>query len=275
LNDVEFWLFVAMGKQTGCNPYLREIWAVKYNNQCNIFVGRDWYRKSAQACDDYDYHYSNAIYSNDTFNIPKWDISKIEHIFDLKKRWELVMAYCIVKRKNASKPVINFVNFNEYYWWNKIVIDWQITDKIKQTSKWPAKPTLWDTKPVTMLCKVAEAQWLRATFQELFAWTYDESEDWNVKQETQNQLIQAPEITKNENEREKLYEDFSDKLTLCKNLEELREVFFQICKNKNNLGDEKYKALEEIKNDIKEKMKEITPEEAQKIFNWEVEDINS
>jgi hypothetical protein len=37
---------------------------------------------------------------------------------------------------------------------------------------------VWKTKPATMIKKVAEAQGLRGAFQELFAGTYEESENW-------------------------------------------------------------------------------------------------
>ena len=47
------------------------------------------------------------------------------------------------------------------------------------------KPTLWDTKPATMIKKVAEAQGLRMAFQSQFGGTYHESENWEpLNQET-------------------------------------------------------------------------------------------
>ncbi len=46
----EFALLVNMGKATGLNPFLREIWAVKYDDKspAQVFIGRDGYRKVAQ-----------------------------------------------------------------------------------------------------------------------------------------------------------------------------------------------------------------------------------
>src|ERR1700722_15214055 len=68
--NIEFELFCEIGKSTGLNPFLRELWLVKYGTAAaSIFIGRDGYRKSAQACKDYDYHMADAVYENDEFSI--------------------------------------------------------------------------------------------------------------------------------------------------------------------------------------------------------------
>ncbi len=67
LTDIEFQIFVGMGKSTGLNPFLKEIWAVKYGKDkdgneipAQIFIGRDGNRKIAQAHPEYDYHQCDA-----------------------------------------------------------------------------------------------------------------------------------------------------------------------------------------------------------------------
>lgn len=163
LNETEFMTFIQIGKSTNLNPFLREIWAVKYgNNTANIFIGRDGYRKVAQENPDYDYHHSDAVYSNDSFSIKNCEVS---HEYSGADRGNLIGAYCIVKRKNSSKPFFNYVEIKEY-----------------STGK-----SLWGSKPATMIKKVAEAQCLRMAFQSIFCGTYDESENWkndtNIKLE--------------------------------------------------------------------------------------------
>lgn len=166
LTNEEFSIFVQMGRATGLNPYLREIWAVKYKSKdtrypdpvAQIFIGRDGYRKSAQRHPDYDYHESFAVYENDSFEVLN---GTVNHKFNLKNRGTLIGAYCIVKRKRSSKPVCNYVPLSEY-----------CTDK----SLW--KPTDAGGKRDTMIKKVAEAQGLKANFQELFANTYNEYEQY-------------------------------------------------------------------------------------------------
>ena len=165
LNEGEWNLFMGLGKATGLNPFLREIWAVKYgSNPASVFVGRDGYRRSAQAHPEYESHYAMAVYANDEFDIDNGDV---RHTFNLKDRGQLIGAYCVVKRKSAAKGVINFVPLSEY----------------KQTFG------VWATKPATMIIKVAEAQGLRASFQELFAGTYEESENWK------EEAIETPTVT--------------------------------------------------------------------------------
>ena len=87
LSVVEFKIFVATGKATGLNPYLKEIWAVKYDGKsAQIFIGRDGYRKSAQRQPSYDYHLADAVYSNDEFNVEN---GEVRHKYCLKDRGDL------------------------------------------------------------------------------------------------------------------------------------------------------------------------------------------
>lgn len=173
LTKEEFITYVEIGRVTGLNPFLREIWAVKYANKpASIFIGRDGYRKSAQRSRDYEYHSVDAVYSNDVFSVVD---GVVEHSYNLKDRGELLGAYCIVKRKKAGKPMFNYVELKEYYLGNK-----NEDGSIKKTKFGDMKPTIWDLKPATMIKKVAEAQGLRGAFQELFAGTYEESENWQM-----------------------------------------------------------------------------------------------
>lgn len=161
LNDAEWQLFVGLGVATGLNPFLREIWAVKYGtNAASVFIGRDGYRRSAQNHPEYEYHQVDAVYSGDTFEFTD---NGVVHKYNLKERGTLLGAYCIVKRKTAQKVMMNYVELKEYV----------------------QKFGVWTTKPATMIKKVAEAQGLRGAFQELFAGTYEESEDWQDKKPSQ------------------------------------------------------------------------------------------
>lgn len=155
LTNNEFTVFVEMGKATGLNPFLKEMWAVKYKqgDAAQIFVGRDGYRKSAQRHPLYDYHTSDAVFSNDKFDVSNGEVS---HKYNLQDRGNLMGAYCVVQRKGSSRPTYVFVDIKEY---NKGF-------------------SVWKEKPSTMIKKVAEAQALKAAFQELFAGTYSEFEAW-------------------------------------------------------------------------------------------------
>jgi len=154
LNDQEWGLFLGLGIATGLNPFLREIWALKYgNNPATVFIGRDGYRRSAQNHPDYEYHYAAALYSKDLFKIVN---GEVQHEFNMADRGALTASYCVVKRKSAARPAITTIKTSEYM----------------------QPHGVWKTKPETMSNKVAEAQGLRGSFQELFAGTYEESENW-------------------------------------------------------------------------------------------------
>ena len=156
LTDMEFQFFVGLGKASGLNPFTREIWCVKYqdNAPAQVFIGRDGYRKAAQAHSEYDYHQCDAVYSKDKFEVNNGDV---RHSYSLTDRGELVGAYCIAKRHKSSRPIYVFAELKEY-----------------STGK-----SLWNNqtgKPATMIKKVAESQCLRACFQDLLGGTYGEEE---------------------------------------------------------------------------------------------------
>ena len=153
LNDLEFKAFIGLGKASGLNPFLREIWSIKYseNAPAQIFIARDGYRKAAQKNPDYDYHQVDAVFENDNYKVRN---GEIEHDYNLKDRGRLIGAYCMVKRHSSSRAMNVFVDISEY-----------------NTSQ-----SVWKTKPATMIKKVAEAQALRQAFQEQFGGTYNEDE---------------------------------------------------------------------------------------------------
>lgn len=154
LNTLEFQAFIGLGKATGLNPFLREIWAVKYadNAPAQIFIGRDGYRKSAQRNPNYDYHQADAVYSNDKFEVVD---GTVKHSYKAANRGTLIGGYCIVQRRNSSRPMYVYVDLKEY-------------DK---------NQSCWKTIKSTMITKVAEAQCIRMAFQEQFSGSYSEFEE--------------------------------------------------------------------------------------------------
>lgn len=179
LSEMEFQFFVGLGRAANLNPFTREIWSIKYQDSipAQVFIGRDGYRKAAQRHHDYDYHQSDAVYENDLFKVVK---GEVEHSYTLKERGKLVGAYCIVKRRSAEKPMYVFVELAEY-----------------STGK-----SLWNAqtgKPATMIKKVAEAQALRACFQDLLGGTYcTEEMEKNKQSQCTLSLISNHNLTQTE-----------------------------------------------------------------------------
>jgi phage recombination protein Bet len=153
LTDTEFQYFLGLGRATGLNPFLREIWSVKYDDRApaSVFIGRDGYRKAAHSDPDYDYHQVDAVYENDTFEV---NDGIIKHSYKLTNRGALIRAYCIVKKRNSSRPIYTSVSLAEY----------------------ATGQSTWRQKPETMIKKVAESQGLRAAFHEKLGGTYCEEE---------------------------------------------------------------------------------------------------
>lgn len=174
LTDIEFQIFVGLGKSTGLNPFLKEIWAVKYGKDkdgndtpAQIFIGRDGYRKAAQGHIEYDYHQADAVYENDKFEVVN---GEVRHSYTLANRGKLIGAYCVAKRHKSSKPQYVFADLDEYstgqsLWADPVWKDNKYGGKYKQGGK-----------PATMIKKVAESQCLRAAFQDLLGGTYGEEE---------------------------------------------------------------------------------------------------
>ncbi|MCF7839771.1 MAG: phage recombination protein Bet [Candidatus Marinimicrobia bacterium] len=161
LDNVQFTMFVELGRSLNLNPFKREIWAVKYRDQVSVFVGRDGYRKVAQEQPDYNGHCVEAVYSNDKIRVVN---GVLEHEFNFTDRGHLVGAYCEVYRKTIDHPFRVMVRLDEY--------------KKEQAN--------WRNMPETMIKKVAESQTLRMAYQGIFAGTYHEAEDWRTPSNGQN-----------------------------------------------------------------------------------------
>jgi len=199
LSDGEFQSLVQLGKATGLNPFLKEIWAVKYgNNPAQIFIGRDGYRKSAQDDPEYDYHLVDAVYSNDDFVMSE---GQVTHRYKLADRGDLVGAYCVAKRKSAEKSMFIFVELSEYN----------------------TKKSLWAGKPATMIKKVAEAQCLRMAFQARFAGTYSEFEKWEIDAPVVKQ-VQVKGVAGLKNRLGLIEHNVDDVITKIKSAETIEEL---------------------------------------------------
>lgn len=136
----EFETFVQMGIACRLNPFLREIWCVKYdrNAAAQIFVARDGYRKIISRNPNYDGHIVDAVFSHDEFNVDLVN-GIVKHVPNFKERGRLIGAYCITYMKNSKIPHYVFAEAAEY-----------------NTGR-----SVWKEKPATMIKKVAESQCIR------------------------------------------------------------------------------------------------------------------
>ncbi len=159
LSNEEFNTFLQIGMSTNLNPFMREIWAVKYGSSpAQIFVGRDGYRKVIGRNPNFNGIVVDSVYSNDDFEVNLGE-GKVIHKYGLKDRGKLVGAYCMVSMKNIDKPFYVFSPIGEY-----------------NTGK-----SLWVNKPDTMIRKVSESQAIRMAIPTMFNGTYSDSEIWEDK----------------------------------------------------------------------------------------------
>ncbi len=177
LSDIEFKFFVGLGMMLGANPFLGEIWSIKYGKSpASIFCGRNLYRRKANEHPDFQRNMTQPVYANDVYELEN---GVLKHQSNLKDRGKLIGAYSMTWKKSTGEwAAPHFVDFWEYYKGHR-----KPDGKIKKTrdnnGNWvDMKPTTWDTMPVTMIQKVAQSQDFRDKFPELFQGTYDESEQW-------------------------------------------------------------------------------------------------
>lgn len=194
LSTDEFSLYMSMGMELGANPFKREIWAIKFGQApAQIFCARDLYRRVAQEQVDFEGIQVDAVYENDKFSVNN---GKVIHEYQLKNRGNLVGAYCITYRKGVL-PYYVFVELSEYYLGNKNIDGSVKKRKDFKTQSWiDMQPTNWDTKPATMIKKVAEAQSTRGAFSGKLGNTYGEAEQWedaDVVQDQKKELLKPSE----------------------------------------------------------------------------------
>lgn len=137
-ND-ELQMFMYLANQYSLDPFKREIWFMKYNNQTTIMTSRDGYLKYAQLNEDFEGLMSFVVRENDVFEIDASEY-KVTHKFGAK-RGSILGAWARCDRKD-KKPFIAYVEFTEYNKGNQI----------------------WKSYPSAMIQKVAEVFVLKRAF---------------------------------------------------------------------------------------------------------------
>ncbi|CAM3185830.1 phage recombination protein Bet [Lactococcus hircilactis] len=153
-SDEELILLINLCKQNNMNPFMKEVYFIKYGNQAaQIVVSRDFYRKRAFQNPNFDGVEVGVIVLN-----KEGILEHNEGTFKTKDQ-ELVGAWARVHLKNTEIPIYVAVSYDEY---------------VQMKDGHPNK--MWTDKPCTMLGKVAESQALRMAFPAEFSGTYGEEE---------------------------------------------------------------------------------------------------
>lgn len=143
----ELQLFAQVCNESGLNPFMKEIWFVKYGeNEPAIMTGRDGYLKIAESDPNFLGVQSFSIYEKDEFRVQirNGKVADVIHDFGHVGRGNLVGAWAVAE-KQGKKPVYAYVKLDEFIQYKK---DGQVNK-------------FWKTKPDTMIKKVAEADVLK------------------------------------------------------------------------------------------------------------------
>lgn len=153
-SDDELILLINLCKQNNMNPFMKEVYFIKYGSApAQIVVSRDFYRKRAFQNPNFVGIEVGVIVLN-----KDGVLEHNEGTFKTREK-ELVGAWARVHLKNTEIPVYVAVSYDEY---------------VQMKNGQPN--SMWANKPCTMLGKVAESQALRMAFPAEFSGTYGEEE---------------------------------------------------------------------------------------------------
>ncbi len=171
LTDPEFSYFFSVCKNYKLNPFLKEIYAIKFGNQPATFVID--YKVLQQAVDNqpqFDGLETGILYLDKDGN------EKERTGAYILPSEELIGAWCKVYRKDRKLT-------NKYY---------ALYEENVKYTKDGEPNTNWATKPVFMITKVAKAQAIRETFPNMFdVNVYTDAEFDNVSEEVKANSIDA------------------------------------------------------------------------------------
>lgn len=140
-ND-EFQMFIHLCQRYSLDPFLKEIWFIKYGNSQDspiIMTSRDGYLKIAQQNDNFEGLKSFVVREGDIFEIDA-QTDAVIHKFGAK-RGKIIGAWAAAYHK-TRRPAVCFVEFEEY----------------KKNSD------VWKKYPSAMIQKVAEVFVLKRQF---------------------------------------------------------------------------------------------------------------
>jgi len=140
-NDSELFMFLSVANKYDLDPFLGEIYYVKFKEQGQIMSGRNGFRKIAMRDPTYKLHYSDYVCKNDTFQIKKrmGKLEDIVHEYSHVDRGEVVGAYCVLETTDGR--IYSFYAQMKYY----------------NTGK-----NAWQTYPADMIIKTAEVRVFKA-----------------------------------------------------------------------------------------------------------------
>jgi len=111
----ELFMFLTAANKYDLDPFLGEIYYVKFKDKGQIMSGRDGYRKIVMREPTYKVHYSDYVCKNDTFQIKKrmGKLEDIVHEYTHIDRGEVIGAYCVLETTDGR--IYSFYAQMKYY----------------------------------------------------------------------------------------------------------------------------------------------------------------
>ena len=171
LTEQEAVLFVQLCKYQQLNPFVGEAYAVKFNDDFQMIVGYDTYKRRAEENPDYRGKSSGIVVKRGSEYIKKRGCC-------VYPGESLIGGWCSVMREINGKEVEEYreVSLAEY--------DRNMAN--------------WKTKPATMIEKVAVSQCLRNAFPKNFAGLYTEDEMPSAQEMDGSDFEKKPEAHAND-----------------------------------------------------------------------------
>ena len=152
----EIVMFINMCKFNGLNPWLREAYCVKYGNEpATIVTGKEAFEKRAENHQAHDGHKAGVVVVKDDGDEPIYRVGAMVLPGEI-----LVGGWAEVWRKDQRETTRIEVGFDEYAGRKK---DGSLNRQ-------------WESKPATMIRKVALVQALREAFPKTFGGMYSAEE---------------------------------------------------------------------------------------------------
>lgn len=247
VTDQEVVMFMNLCKYQGLNPFLNEAHLIKYSDKvpASIVVGKEAYMKRAQRQPDFERLEAGLIIERDN------EIIEVEGSFKLPKD-KLLGGWAKVYRKGIEKPMVAKVSIQEY----------------------SQSQSTWNTKPATMIRKVAIVQAIRETYPEQFGAMYIqeevrdiylENEDIQEKREKQKEkTIAVKQKLPTQEKKENIeIEEFEEDEKINK---EMAEELFKYTRDK---GKKDLEVLEYMKNNFNiDQSRLLTENQANEIMIW-------
>jgi phage recombination protein Bet len=170
--DDELQLFLHVCQRYNLDPFLKEAWCIKrnQNSPALIMTARDGYLKIANENPAFNGLQSDVVREGDTFG-RKADGS-YEHTYG-RERKGILGAYALVYRKDRSIPAYFFAPFSEY----------------------KGNSPIWSTYPTAMIIKVAESMALKRAFSISGLVTQEEIDKEAHTEDVPHEEVPAPAIT--------------------------------------------------------------------------------